>query len=37
VRRLWGDRGVFARAWPIGTTSLWVVVLLIAYVLDYYL
>ena len=28
--------GVFARAWPIGTTALWIVVLLIAYVLLYF-
>jgi multicomponent Na+:H+ antiporter subunit D len=37
VRRLWGERGVFARAWPIGTTALWIAVLLMAYVLVYYL
>ena len=29
-------RGVFARAWPIGTTALWIAVLLTAYVLFYY-
>jgi len=29
--------GVFARAWPIGTTALWIAVLLTAYVLFYYL
>jgi multicomponent Na+:H+ antiporter subunit D len=29
--------GVFARAWPIGTTALWIAVLLTAYVLLYYL
>ncbi len=29
--------GVFARAWPIGTTAIWIAVLLTAYVLVYYL
>ena len=29
--------GVFARAWPIGTTALWIAVLLTAYVLFYYI
>ena len=29
--------GIFARAWPIGTTALWVVVLLTTYVFFYYL
>jgi len=29
-------RGVFARAWPIGTTALWIAVLLTAYVLVYF-
>jgi multicomponent Na+:H+ antiporter subunit D len=28
--------GVFARAWPIGTTALWIAVLLTAYVFFYY-
>ena len=28
--------GVFARAWPIGTTALWIAVLLTGYVLIYY-
>jgi multicomponent Na+:H+ antiporter subunit D len=28
-------RGVFARTWPIGTTALWIAVLLSAYVLVY--
>jgi multicomponent Na+:H+ antiporter subunit D len=28
--------GVFARAWPIGVTALWIAVLLTAYVLFYY-
>ena len=28
--------GVFARAWPIGSTALWIAVLLIAYVFVYY-
>ena len=44
-RRLFGTRsadgrlmpGVFARAWPIGTTALWIAVLLTAYVFFYYL
>ena len=31
------ERGVFARSWPVGTTALWVAVLLSAYVLVYYL
>ena len=31
------SRGVFARAWSIGTTSLWITVLLTAYVLAYFL
>ena len=43
-RRLFGSRavegrrvhGVFARAWPIGTTALWIAVLLTAYVFFYY-
>jgi multicomponent Na+:H+ antiporter subunit D len=30
-------QGVFARAWPIGTTALWIAVLLTAYVVFYYL
>jgi multicomponent Na+:H+ antiporter subunit D len=29
--------GIFARAWPIGTTALWIAVLLTAYVIFYYL
>lgn len=29
--------GVFARAWPIGTTALWIAVLLTAYVVFYYM
>lgn len=29
--------GVFARPWPIGTTALWIAVLLTAYVLFYYI
>ena len=28
--------GVFARAWPIGSTALWIAVLLTGYVLVYY-
>jgi|GEM_PF-4203382 len=31
------SQGVFARVWPIGTTALWIAVLLTAYVLFYYL
>ena len=31
------SHGVFARAWPIGTTALWIAVLLTAYVFFYYL
>ena len=30
------SHGVFARAWPIGTTALWIAVLLTAYVFFYY-
>ena len=30
-------QGLFARAWPIGTTALWIAVLLTAYVFFYYL
>ena len=30
-------RGVFAQAWPIGTTAIWIAVLLIAYVTFYYI
>jgi multicomponent Na+:H+ antiporter subunit D len=45
ARRLFGrgavagrqEHGVFARAWPIGTTALWIAVLLTAYVFFYYL
>jgi multicomponent Na+:H+ antiporter subunit D len=45
ARRLFGGApddddsmpGVFARAWPIGTTALWIAVLLTAYVFFYYL
>jgi multicomponent Na+:H+ antiporter subunit D len=29
--------GMFARAWPIGTTALWIAVLLTSYVMFYYL
>ena len=32
-----GDQGVFARSWAIGTTGLWIAVLLTSYVLVYYL
>ena len=31
------SRGVLARTWSIGTTSLWIAVLLTAYVLAYFL
>jgi multicomponent Na+:H+ antiporter subunit D len=31
------SRGIFARTWPIGTTTLWIAVLLTAYLLVYYL
>ena len=45
ARRYFGSRlengqqvhGLFARAWPIGTTALWIAVLLTAYVFFYYL
>jgi multicomponent Na+:H+ antiporter subunit D len=30
-------RGVFASAWPIGTTALWIAVLLTSYIFFYYL
>ncbi len=44
-RRYFGSRiedgqqshGLFARAWPIGTTALWIAILLTAYVFFYYL
>jgi multicomponent Na+:H+ antiporter subunit D len=44
-RRYFGSReedgqqlhGMFARAWPIGTTALWIAVLLTTYILFYYL
>lgn len=29
--------GIFARSWPIGTTALWIAILLTAYVLAYYI
>ena len=32
----WGIEGTFSRSWPIGTTSLWIAVLLSTYVLLYY-
>jgi multicomponent Na+:H+ antiporter subunit D len=31
------SRGLFARTWPIGTTTLWIAVLLTAYLLVYFL
>lgn len=37
ARRHLGDQGVFARSWPIGTTAIWISVLLSAYVLLYYI
>ncbi|MEE4173699.1 MAG: Na(+)/H(+) antiporter subunit D [Xanthomonadales bacterium] len=33
----WGIKGVFARSWPISTTTFWVALLLAVYVLVYYL
>ena len=30
------ERGLFARSWPIGTTALWIAILLSTYVLAYY-
>ncbi len=35
-QRHWGHDGAFARSWPIGTTALWIAVLLSVYVLIYY-
>lgn len=32
-----GERGFFARSWPIGVTALWIAVLMSTYVLTYYL
>ncbi|MCF6262406.1 MAG: Na(+)/H(+) antiporter subunit D [Xanthomonadales bacterium] len=37
ARRLWGNQGVFARSWLIGSTAIWIAVLLSGYVLIYYL
>ena len=31
------SRGIFASAWPIGTTALWIAVLLSAYILVYFI
>ena len=31
------ERALFARSWPIGTTALWIAILLSAYVLIYYI
>ena len=31
------ERGLFARSWPIGTTALWIAILLSGYVLLYYI
>ena len=36
VERHWGAGGVFSRSWPIGTTAIWISVLLTTYVLLYY-
>jgi len=35
--RHWGVRDVFARSWPIGSTAIWIAVLLSGYVLIYYI
>jgi multicomponent Na+:H+ antiporter subunit D len=37
TQRHWDVGGVFARSWPIGTTAIWISVLLSAYVLLYYI
>ena len=37
VYRHHGPRGVFARTWPTGSTVLWVVVILVAFLVLYYL
>ena len=37
ARRHFGKDGAFSRSWPIGTTALWVALLLSAYVLIHYL
>lgn len=31
------ERALFARSWPIGTTALWIAILLVGYVLIYYI
>ena len=36
VRRHFAGDGMLARSWPIGTTALWIVVLLLGYILIYY-
>jgi len=36
VNHLWGAQGILSRSWPIGTTAIWIAVLLSAYVLIYY-
>lgn len=33
----WSKDGYFARSWPISLTALWIAVLLVVYVIDYYL
>ncbi len=37
MQRILGRRNVFARSWAIGTTAIWIAVLLSSYVLIYYL
>jgi hypothetical protein len=37
ARRHFGEDGAFSRSWPIGTTALWVALLLSGYVLIHYL
>ena len=37
ANRFWGTQGIFARSWPIGTSAIWIAVLLSAYVLIYYI
>jgi len=35
--KYWGEGGVFSRSWSIGTTALWIAVLLSTYTIIYYL
>ena len=37
ARRHFGEDGAFSRSWPIGTTALWMALLLSGYVLIHYL